>query len=60
MAEPVKDSTSKNMPIAKTHGAKPSDPGDRLRQLKVMLDKGLITQQDYDEQKKKILEDYTK
>ena len=40
--------------------AETSNPASRLQQLKIMLDKGLITQQDYDEQKRKILEEYTK
>ena len=60
VTEPIKQATAKNAPIAQTPGAESSDPGNRLQQLKVMLDKGLITQEDYDEQKKKILEEYTK
>ena len=60
VAEPIKQTTAKITPMAKTPGTEASDPTDRLQRLKVMLDKGLITQQDYDEQKKKILEEYTK
>lgn len=33
---------------------------DRLRELKKMLDEGLITQEDYDDAKKKILEEFRK
>jgi hypothetical protein len=32
-----------------------NDTFQKLQQLKTMLDKGLITQEDYDEQKKRIL-----
>ena len=32
-----------------------NDNFQKLQQLKTMLDKGLITQEDYDEQKKRIL-----
>lgn len=60
VAELIKETESKNMPIGKSPGSKTSDPGNRLQQLKLMLDKGLITQQDYDDQKKKILEEHTK
>jgi PKD repeat protein len=58
--KPVKETASKSVPMAKTSTMEASDPANRLQRLKVMLDKGLITQQDYDEQKKKILEEYTK
>ena len=58
--ELIKETAARNAPKAKTKGMETSNPADRLQRLKVMLDKGLITQQDYDEQKKKILEEYTK
>ncbi len=35
---------------------KKDDPMEKLKKLKEMLDMGLITQEDYDEQKKKLLE----
>ena len=35
---------------------KKEDPMEKLKKMKEMLDAGLITQEDYDEQKKKILE----
>ncbi len=35
---------------------KKDDPMEKLKKMKEMLDAGLITQEDYDEQKKKILE----
>lgn len=35
---------------------KKDDPMEKLKRLKEMLDMGLITQEDYDEQKKKLLE----
>ena len=31
------------------------DPVEKLKKMKEMLDNGLITQEDYDEQKRKIL-----
>ena len=40
---------------SQTSGVLSSQGMQRLEQLKNMLDKGLITQQDYDEQKKKLL-----
>jgi hypothetical protein len=39
-----------------TSGVLSSQGIQKLEQLKGMLDKGLITQQDYDEQKKKLLD----
>ena len=58
--EPVKETGTTKTPLTRIPGVEVFDPADRLKQLKVMLDKGLITQQDYDEQKKKILEEYLK
>ena len=60
VAEPVKETAAGSVPMAQTSGAVSSDPVQRLQRLKGMLDAGLITQQDYDEQKKRILEEYTK
>ena len=52
-AKSVKEAESQSALTAKTSKANLSDPSNRLQQLKIMLDKGLITQQDYDEQKKR-------
>lgn len=52
------ESKDKNMQAQLEHqtGQAPSDSLQRLQKLKDMLDRGLITQQDYDEQKKKIVD----
>jgi len=48
---PLKAPTSVDAPVT-------SSKSDRLRELKSLLDEGLITQTDYDLQKKKILEEH--
>ena len=47
-------------PITQAFGPQLSGDMLKLERLKGMLDGGLITQQDYDEQKKKILNEYIK
>ena len=60
VGEPVMGTAPKSGPMAQNSGGLSSDPTQRLQRLKGMLDAGVISQQDYDEQKKKILDEYTK
>ena len=60
VAEPVMETAPRSVPMAQNSGGVSSDPTQRLQRLKGMLDAGVISQQDYDEQKKKILDEYTK
>ena len=60
VAKPVMETAPKSASISKTSVVETSNPVARLKQLKGMLDAGLITQQDYDEEKRKILEPHTK